>query len=60
MEKTNTLSDKRDTLRETTYGNLKKIYKIQEKSYKNIFKVYQKQDNFSMKLKPREDVIVRL
>jgi len=60
MEKTNTLSDKRDTLRETTYGDLKKIYKIQEKSYKNIFKVYQKQDNFSMKLKPREDVIVRL
>jgi len=48
------LSDGKDTLKETTYGNLKRIYKMQVKSYKNIFRVYQKQDNFSAELKPRE------
>jgi len=57
MEKTNTLSDGKDTLKETTHGNLKKIYKIQVKSCRNIFRVYQKQNNFSMELKPREEVM---
>ena len=54
MEKTNTLSDGKDTLKETTHGNLKKIYKMQAKSCRNIFRVYQKQDNFSIELEPRE------
>jgi len=57
MGRTNTLSNGKDTLKETTHGNLKKIYKMQVKSCKNIFRVYQKQDNFSMELKPRERVI---
>jgi len=57
MERTNTLLDERDTLKETTHGNLKKIYKMQVKSYRNIFRVYQNQDNFSMELKPREGVM---
>jgi len=48
------LLDRKDILKETTYGNLKKIYKMQAKSYRNIFRVYQKQDNFLMKLEPRE------
>jgi len=48
------LSDGKDTLKETTYGNLKRIYKMQVKSCKNIFRVYQKQDNFSAELEPRE------
>jgi len=30
---------------------------MQAKSYRNIFRVYQKQDNFSMKLELREEVI---
>jgi len=54
MERMNTLSDGKDTLKETTHGNLKKIYKMQAKSYRNIFRVYQKQDNFLTELKPRE------
>jgi len=45
------------TLKKTTYGNLKKIYKMQEKSCRNIFRVYQKQDNFSTELKLRERVM---
>ena len=53
----NTLSDEKDTLKEMTYGNLKKIYKMQVKSYRNIFRVYQKQDNFSIELEPREEVM---
>jgi len=57
MEKTNTLSDGKDTLKETTHRNLKKIYKMQAKSCRNIFRVYQKQDNFSTELKPREGVM---
>jgi len=56
MEKISTLSDGKDILKETTHGNLKKIYKIQVKSCRNIFRVYQKQDNFSTELKPREGV----
>jgi len=50
----NTLLDRKDILKETTHGNLKKIYKMQAKSCRNIFRVYQKQDNFSMELEPRE------
>jgi len=33
MEKINTLSDRKDRLKEITYGNLKRIYKMQAKSY---------------------------
>jgi len=57
MEKTNTLLDGKDTLKETTHGNLKKICKMQAKSCKNIFRVYQKSDNFSIELEPREEVM---
>jgi len=57
MGRTNTLSDEKDTLKETTHGNLRIIYKMQEKSCKNIFRVYQKQDNFSTELEPREGVM---
>jgi len=57
MGRMNTLSDEKDTLKEMTYGNLKKIYKMQVKSYRNIFRVYQKQDNFSIELEPREEVM---
>jgi len=51
------LSDGKDTLKETTHGNLKKIYKMQAKSCRNIFRIYQKQDNFSMELKPKESIM---
>jgi len=51
------LLDRKDILKETTHGNLNKIYKMQVKSCKNIFRVYQKQDNFSMELEPRERVM---
>jgi len=51
------LSDGKDTLKETTHGNLRIIYKIQAKSCKNIFRVYHNQDNFSTELEPREEVI---
>jgi len=57
MEKTNILSDGKDTLKEMTHGNLKRIYKMQAKSCRNIFRVYQKQNNFLTKLEPRERVI---
>jgi len=57
MERMNTLSDGKDILKEMTHGNLKRIYKIQAKSCRNIFRVYQKQDNFSMELKPKEEVM---
>jgi len=43
MERINTLSDGKDTLKKITHGNLKKIYRMQMKSYRNIFRVYQKQ-----------------
>jgi len=57
MEKTNSLSDKKDIVKETIHGNLRKIYIMQVESCRNIFKVYQKQDNFSTELKLREGVI---
>jgi len=57
MRRINTLSDGKDTLKETTHGNLRIIYKMQAKSCRNIFRVYQKQDNFSMELEPREGVM---
>jgi len=57
MGRTNTLSDGKDTLKETTHGNLRIIYKMQAKSCRNIFRVYQKQDNISMELEPREEVM---
>jgi len=53
MEKTNFLLDRKNTVKETTHRNLRKIYIMQVKSCRNIFRVYQKQDNFSMELKPR-------
>jgi len=57
MGRINTLLDGKDTLKEITHGNLKRIYKMQAKSCRNIFRVYQKQDNFSMELEPREEVM---
>jgi len=57
MGKMNTLSDRKDILKETTHGNLKRIYKMQAKRCRNIFRVYQKQDNFSTELKPKEEVM---
>jgi len=57
MERMNTLSDEKNTLKETTHGNLKKIYKMQAKSCRNIFRVYYNQDNFSTELEPREGVM---
>jgi len=57
MEKTNTLSDGKNTLKEMTHGNLKRIYKMQAKNYRNIFRVYHNQDNFSTELKLRERII---
>jgi len=57
MGKMNILSDRKDILKETTHGNLKRIYKMQAKSCRNIFRVYQKQDNFSTELKPKEGVM---
>jgi len=57
MGRTNTLSDRKDTLKETTHGNLRRIYKMQVKSCRNIFRVYHNQDNFSMELEPREEVM---
>ena len=57
MEKMNSLLDEKDTVKETTHGNLRKIYIMQAKSCRNIFRVYQKQDNFSMELEPRKEVM---
>jgi len=53
----NILLDRKDTLKKTTHGNLKKIYKMQVKSCRNIFRVYHNQDNFSTELKSREEVM---
>jgi len=57
MEKTNSLLDRKNTVKETTHGNLRKIYIMQVKSCRNIFRVYQKQDNFSIELEPRGGVM---
>jgi len=57
MEKTNFLLDGKGTLKETIHRNLREIYKMQAKSCRNIFRVLQKQDNFSMELEPREEVM---
>ena len=57
MEKTNSLLDGKDTVKEMTHGNLRKIYIMQAKSCRNIFRVYQKQDNFSTELEPREKIM---
>jgi len=57
MEKVNFLLDGKDTVKEMIHGNLRKIYIMQAKSCRNIFRVYQKQDNFSMELKPRGGVM---
>jgi len=57
MGRMNILSDRRDILKETTYGNLRIIYKMQAKSCRNIFRVYHNQDNFSTELEPRERVM---
>ena len=51
------MSDGKDTLKEMTHRNLRIIYKMQAKSCRNIFRVYQKQDNISMELEPREEVM---
>jgi len=57
MEKTNSLLDGKDTVKEMIYGNLRKIYIMQAKSCRNIFRVYQKRDNFSTELEPRERIM---
>jgi len=57
MGRTNILSDGKDTLKETTHRNLRRIYKMQAKSCRNIFRVYYNQDNFSTELEPRERVM---
>jgi len=59
MEKTNSLLDRKDTVKETIYGNLRKIYIMQMKSCRNIFRVYQKQDNFLIELELRERVMLQ-
>jgi len=59
MEKTNSLLDGKDTVKETTHGNLRKIYIMQAKSCRNIFRVYQKRDNFSMKLEPKGKIMLQ-
>jgi len=51
------LLNRKDTVKKTIYGNLRKIYIMQAKSCRNIFRFYQKQDNFSIELKPREEII---
>jgi len=51
------LLDRKDIVKETIYGNLRKVYIMQAKSYRNIFRVYQKQNNFSIELKLRGEVM---
>jgi len=53
----NSLLDRKDTVKKMIHGNLRKIYIMQAKSCRNIFRVYQKQDNFSMELKPRGKIM---
>jgi len=57
MEKMNSLLDGKDTVKEMTHGNLRKIYIMQAKNCRNIFRVYQKQDNFSIELEPKGGVM---
>jgi len=57
MEKMNSLLDRKDTVKEMTHGNLRRIYIMQAKSCRNIFRVYQKRDNFSTELEPREEIM---
>jgi len=57
MEKTNSLLDRKNTVKKMIHRNLRKIYIMQMKSCRNIFRVYQKQDNFSIELEPRERVM---
>jgi len=47
----------KNTVKEMTYENMRKIYIMQAKSYRNIFRVYQKQDNFSIELELRKEVM---
>jgi len=54
-----TLSDRKNILKEMTYGNLNKTYKIQVKSYRSIFRVYQKQDNFSIEFEPKGEIMLQ-
>jgi len=42
IKKTNFLLDRKNTVKEMIYGNLRKIYIMQAKSCRNIFRVYQK------------------
>jgi len=42
MEKTNSLLDGKDTVKEIIHGNLRKIYIMQAKNCRNISRVYQK------------------
>jgi len=42
MEKTNSLLDRKNTVKEIIYGNMRKIYIMQAKSCRNIFRVYRK------------------
>jgi len=51
------LLDRKDIVKETIYGNLRKVYIMQAKSCRNIFRVYQKQNNFSIELKLRGEVM---
>jgi len=47
----------KNTVKEMTHENMRKIYIMQAKSYRNIFRVYQKQDNFSIELELRKEVM---
>jgi len=58
MEKTNFLLDEKNTVKEMTHGNLRRIYIMQVKSCRNIFRVYQKRNNFSMELEPRGMLLI--
>jgi len=53
----NSLSDRKNTVKEMTHGNLRKIYIMQAKSCRNIFRVYQKQNNFSIELELTGEVM---
>jgi len=58
MEKTNSLLDEKNTVKEMTHGNLRRIYIMQVKSCRNTFRVYQKRNNFSMELEPRGMLLI--
>jgi len=53
----NSLLDRKNTVKEMTHGNLRKIYIMQAKSCRNIFRVYQKQNNFSIELELTGEVM---